>query len=466
MDLPRRIFAPTVAAFAPQFGRVTKSAAVQADGHTTPPAVLTYPVRDRQGDVVEPGGLDLWEFENVYERLSNFEHGPYIGTTQVEFKSMPRLNGQGQPDESLGLIALPVGVTTFFEGARDAARHTLRRFDHNGNVTGAYTADECAKLADHLRPLVPGVYGGVSLEFRPDGPEGVAYKSLGPHPLLKGRPALHFFKSKMIGLASACDIPVNQFAGYCPPDSETLARAEKALKYCESSGSLAVIRKSLSPLVRVLKSTPSGRVSAPVRRTPVSATKAPPRRVTKAEMYEDDETALMEPPPEMNPDVVEDETAVTVEPDGDEMKPTPAALFQFAQALKDACAMADDMAAKGEHMQGVKALKKFCEQVDGIAAKVSAMADKVAGAVAGDDVEIDVDADMEADAPPVEMDETGGLMAKSFGATKWRPRRFIKASPYTLKQVQKAKTVGKDETEKLLEWAMSRIDELEGKRAN
>ena len=424
----RRLFARIVSAFdAPGLNRVTKS--VSSDSRTTPPAVLTYPVRDLQGDVLEPAGLDLWEFDNVYERLSNFEHGAYIGTTAVEFKSLPVLNAERVPDERLGVISLPVGVTTFFESAADAGRHTLRRFDTAGRVVGTYSADECARLADQVRPLVPGVFGGVSLEFRPDGPEGVAFKSLGKSPMLD-RPAYHFTKTKMIGLASACDLPVNPVAGYSVSDPETIARAEKALRLCEKPGTLDVIRKSLRPLTALLK-PPSGRVTAPVRRDPqMSRTATPPRRVTKAEMYEDDPMAVAPGEVAEEVDVMRDEDM------GDDMKPTPAALFQFAQALKDACAMADDMAARGEHMQGVKALKKFCEQVDGIAAKVTAMAEKVAGAVAGEEVEIDVDADMEADAPPVELDDEGGLMAKSLSAQKWRPIRFVKATPYTLKHLK------------------------------
>lgn len=450
----RRLFAPTVPAFRDGLSRVTKS--VTTEANTTPPAVLTYPVRDLQGDVLDPSGLDLSEFNDTYERLSNFEHGAYIGTTQVEFKSLPVLNAERQPDERLGLISLPVGVTTFFESAADAKRHTLRRFDGNGRVVGVYSPDECARLADQVRPLVPGVFGGVSLEFRPDGPEGTAYKSLGKSPMLD-RDAYHFTRTKMIGLASACDLPVNPVAGYAAASPETIARAEKALRLCEKPGTLDVIRKSLRPLTQLLQ-PPSGRVTAPVRREPTMSTKTAPRRLAKAEMYDD------EPMDATGPAEVEMETEVEA-PMGDDMKPTPAALFQFAQALKDACMMADDMAARGEHMQGVKALKKFCEQVEGIADKVTAMAEKVAGAVAGEEVEIDVDADMEADAPPMEMDDDGGLMSKSLSAQKWRPLRFVKATPYTLKHLKAKQKQNTPDLEKQLAWALDRIEELEAKRA-
>lgn len=429
MDLPRRIYGPVVPAFDAAAGssRHLKSAGPKV----SPEAVLTYPIPDLQGDVVEPGGIDWTEFNTLNGRLVNVEHGPYIGRAEVTYKSLPILNADKQPDERLGMIRLPVGVTTFFKSAADAAKDAelLRKYDGRGRSVGTYTPEECYQYAEQTYPLVmDGTLSGTSLEFRPKGPEGIAYKSLGKSPMLD-RDAYHFYSTDAIGFAAACYLPVNPVAGYSVADEATIARAEKALRLCEKPGTLDVIRKSLRPLTQLLK-PPSGRVTAPVRRDPqMSRTATPPRRVNKAEMYEDDMTAV-------GPNEVVEETEVEAPIMGDDMKPTPAALFQFAQALKDACAMADDMAARGEHMQGVKALKKFCEQVDGIAAKVTAMAEKVAGAVAGEEVEIDVDADMEADAPPVELDDDGGLMAKSLSAQKWRPIRFVKATPYTLKHLK------------------------------
>jgi len=464
----RRLFARIVSAFdAPGLNRVTKS--VSHDSRTTPPAVLTYPVRDLQGDVLEPAGLDLWEFENVYERLSNFEHGAYIGTTAVEFKSLPVLNAERVPDERLGVISLPVGVTTFFESAADAGRHTLRRFDTSGRVVGTYSADECARLADQVRPLVPNVFGGVSLEFRPDGPEGVAFKSLGKSPMLD-RPAYHFTKTKMIGLASACDLPVNPVAGYSVADEATIARAEKALRLCERPSTLDVIRKSLRPLTALLK-PPSGRVTAPVRRDPqMSRTATPPRRVTKAEMYEDDPMAV-------GPSEVMEEVDVMRDEDmGDDMPATAAAAMQGAQGAADLCNMIRDMAKKGEHVKGRKKLSAICDQLDKLAAEYQAVADMVLADVG--DGEAMEETEMEADPMPVELDDDGGLLSKSLSATRWRPLRaafvtptvFKKAAPWTPEQLKTAKKAhpkpaSKDETEKLLEWAMAKIDELEGKRA-
>ena len=445
MDSLRRIYGPVVPAFDAAAG--SSLFRKSAGPRVSPEAVLTYPIKDLQGDVVEPGGIDWTEFNTVNGRLVNVEHGPYIGRAEVEYKSLPILDANKVPDERLGMIRLPVGVTTFFKSAADAAKDAelLRKYDGRGRQVGLYSPDECYQYAEQTYPLVmDGTLSGTSLEFRPRGPENVAYKSLGKSPMLD-RDAYHFYQTDAIGFAAACYLPVNPVAGYAAASPETIARAEKAFRLCEKPGTLDVIRKSLRPLTALLK-PPSGRVTAPVRRDPMPEGKlpagarlippqggsgtAPPRRFKKAEMYEDDPMAV-------GPGEVMEEVDVMRDEDmGDDMKPTPAALFQFAQALKDACAMADDMAARGEHMQGVKALKKFCEQVDGIAAKVTAMAEKVAGAVAGEEVEIDVDADMEADAPPVELDDDGGLMAKSLSAQKWRPIRFVKATPYTLKHLK------------------------------
>jgi len=435
MDLPRRIYGPVVPAFDAAAGSslYLKSAGPKV----SPEAVLTYPIRDLQGDVVEPGGIDWTEFNTLNGRLVNVEHGPYIGRAEVEYKSLPILDANKQPDERLGMIRLPVGVTTFFKSAADAGRDAelLRKYDGRGRVVGLYSPDECAEYAEQTYPLVmDGTLSGTSLEFRPAGPEHVAFKSLGKSPMLD-RDAYHFYRTEAIGFAAACYLPVNPVAGYSAASPETIARAEKALRLCERSSTLDVIRKSLRPLTQLLK-PPSGRVTAPVRREPQMSTAT--RRLKKAEEMYDDEPLM-----ETGPGEVVEEVAA-VEPDGDEMapmgddmKPTPAALLQLAQSLKDACLMATDIAANGEHPGGKKALKKFCEQVAAMADKIAAMGDKVAADVdADDEAEMDVDAEMDADAPPVELDEDGGLMAKSFGATKWRPVRIVKATPYTLKHLK------------------------------
>lgn len=412
----RRLFAPTVAAFSPTFDRITK--AVPTGGNTTPAAVLTYPIKDLDGDVLEPAGISLHEFNTRFERLSNFEHGHYIGTTDVQFKSMPRLDAHGKPDEALGMIALPVGVTTFFESSADAARHTLRKFDQDGRVDPAdpvWDADACARVADHVRPLVPGVFGGVSLEFRPDGPEGVSRKSIGYCKRL-GRDSWHFIKTTMIGLASACEIPVNKFAGYVQPTAETLARAEKALRYCERPDSLDFIRKSLSPLVRVLTAKPNGRVVVPVKRGTTMGSAATLERVKKAGMYgEPDGDEMAPPPPVDDPTTVGDESMGEADSG---VTATAAAAFQASQGLLDLCDMLRQQVAKGEHVKGKKKLLALCDGLEKDAANAKAIGDMVTAEVGGKDDE-EAEVPDEPDAP--ETDEEGGIVDKSFGS--YRPQR-------------------------------------------
>ncbi len=449
-----RLYAPTVAAFKAGEGRHVKAL---PGGRVSPEAVLTYPRADLQGDVVEPGGLDLWEFENTYENLSNFEHGAYIGTTAVEFKSVPRLDANGQPDEQLGLIALPVGVTTFFDSAASAARHTLRRFDNAGRVTGVYPPDECAALAEQVSGLVPGVYGGVSLEFRPAGPEGTAFKAIGAYRDDIGRRPCHFFKANMLGLASACELPVNRFAGYVTASDEVMEKAEKALKVCESPSTLAVIRKSLSWATAVLKASPTNRVTVPVRRDPPmskTATKpaTKPGRTAKAfpedEMPVDDVAPVGDTPPLEEP-----------APASPDMKPTPAALFQIAQGLMDLCDQAEAMGEAGEHPKGLKLLAKHCQTARAMAAKIKADAESVAADVGGGEMADDYDTPEEAD--PVETDDDTGVIESKAFAGRWRPARFVKAgTPYTSAHLRKkAKPTTDPETEKLLDWALNRIEE-------
>ena len=137
----RRLFATTVSGFdaagAPLFRK-------SAGPMVSPEAVLTYPIKDLQGDVVEPGGIDWTEFNTVNGRLVNVEHGPYIGRAEVEYKSLPILDADKVPDERLGMIRLPVGVTTFFKSAADAAKDAelLRKYDGRGRQVGLYSPDE------------------------------------------------------------------------------------------------------------------------------------------------------------------------------------------------------------------------------------------------------------------------------------------------------------------------------------
>lgn len=427
--LPRRWFTLPLSGLLPAgVDRVTKSQGAK----TSPEAVLTYPKRDLQGDLVEPMGIDWHDFNTIYHRLVNLEHGPYIGTARVETKSLPRLNDAGQPDESLDPIALPVGTTEFFKSTADARQYAdhLRQYDANGRTIGLYDPDECYQYAEQTYPLVmDGTLSGVSLEFRPAGPEGVAYKSLGKSPMLN-RDAFHFLRTKAMGYAAACQLPVNPYAGYAPPSDDLLARAEKALRVSERSGTLDLIRKSLTPLVQVLK---TNRVTVPVRRDNVSKTATRPGRTVKADVYE-------EPVDEMNPDAATEGTHP--ESDGDEMKPdmpkTAAEAYQLAQLALDMCAIGEN--GQGDHPKARKAMLAKCEKWRKDADEMKAIGDMVIA-----DMESLKGGKKEAEMPeepePVETDDTGAIVDKSGTSLRLKRIAILKAVPWTGKQIKSAKTV-------------------------
>jgi hypothetical protein len=381
----------------------------------SPEAVLTYPQRDLQGDYVEPDG-GVWDEFHRLGRVVNFDHGPAVGTGVVSMKSLD-VNGRR--------CDVPVGVTTFFQSAADLRGLRPVRRDARGSVVGVWDADTCLEYAAQVAPLVAdGTLDGVSLEFRPAGPEGLAFKAIGPSPML-ARPAYHIWAWEGVSWAAACHVPVNPDAGYArkafPYDDTPLApRIERAYKLVhERPNTLDLIRKSLTPLARLAR-TP-GRTTAAVRRPHPMATATHPKLLKKAEDYL--------PPPDdamATPDAPPDPPTAEAAPASD-MKPTPAALFQLAQTVLDAADMGEQMAAAGEHTGGLKLLARHCEAARTLAAKIKADAEKIAADVGGDAPAAD-EADADAEPEPVELDEeTGVLKSLAFDGRTWRPRRWTAA---------------------------------------
>lgn len=252
LALPDRLYSPPVPLCGDdELGRRVK-ATLPADGpRVSPEAVLCYPTYDLQGDYVEPDGGDWTPFEQS-GRLVNFEHGPYIGTGSLVMKSLTAAGKEPQD--------VPVGTTHFFSRSAELKGLSLKRYDAAGRHIGHYSADECLRTAEEVYPLVAdGTLNGVSIEFRPGGPEGVAFKALGPSPLLD-RPACHFWDWKGLGWAAACHLPVNPKAGYVVKSDTPLAyRAEKAFKLVHEGGIKfdpdGIIRKSLTPLAGLIQTT-------------------------------------------------------------------------------------------------------------------------------------------------------------------------------------------------------------------
>lgn len=435
--LPRRLHTTAVL---PSLLRLTKALPGES-----PPAILVYPGKDLQGDVIDPDG-GHWEQFEKNGRLVNFEHAYPVGTGRVEMKSID-IDGQW--------VNLPVGTTTFFTKASDLRGLKLPRYDGHGNVIGKYSADDCLRYAEQVAPLVlNGTMDGVSVEFRPRGPEGVAYKALGASPYLD-RPACHFHEWDGLGWAAACRQPVNNNARYLKafPD-DLLARAEKAQKALKSN-TLPLIRKSLSPLVAVLES----RLKVVPVRTPVLKkagrydTDEAPEIDNEVDMEgmgddmggDDTETPIdptpgdmaTEPTPDLNAEPMADDMAQS-EP---QPPPSVAAGTDAAQSMIDAGQMVSDgldaalsvlqMSDNPAARNKMKALaeearKEIQSVVKRHAAKLQKAADALAAKLAsGDEQPVDDDAmDGPAD---VDTDESGMVIGKAFPAYIPQPRRHRKS---------------------------------------
>lgn len=432
-----------------KLGRVVKASSL--DVIATPPAVLTYPVVDRQGDLVDPDGIDWGEFDRL-GRVTNYEHGPPVGIGELVVKALPGPDG--------ALVNLPVGTTTFFQSAADLRGLRLPRYDQRGALVGQYDRDTCLRYAEKVAGLVAdGVIDGVSIEFRPAGQLGDAdTPPIGPFSKSLGRRPYHFRRTHGLGWAT-CNEPVNDDARFLEDDGPMVARAEKAFKAVYEGGGLEhlpLIRKSLTPLANLIRTNPTGRVTAAVRRAPM-ATKTAPRRVTKADMYEDEGGDMAPAMGEANPDMPAEE------PMADDMTATAAAAYQAAQGLLDLCGMIRDQVSKGEHVKGRKKLEALCDKLEADAEMAKSIGDMVKSDVGGGD-------EMTAEPEPTPVatdDDTGEIVDKSFGS--WRPARVVfEKAGRRFKVSDLRPPVGKKGSppkgfvpESEAEWAVNRIDELE-----
>lgn len=208
----------------------------QPDG-VSPPAVLTYPVRDLQGDFIDPHGLTFKAFK--LNPVVNWEHEIPVGRGTVEFKSV-KLDGQEW--------RLPIGTTKFFKSANDARGLKLNKLDHFGNVVGQYSVNECVEAAEQAQALVCNkVTQGVSIEFRPIDCHAIG-KSLARGP--NGQ-AFHFTSADCLGWAH-CVQPVNpgamqlldksfrEYSSFHPMIKKSIAAVLKANKRTMVRGGLDV----------------------------------------------------------------------------------------------------------------------------------------------------------------------------------------------------------------------------------
>lgn len=368
-----RFFAPAVdAKTAGLLKRLAKS--LPADDGRHLPAILTYPVKDYQGDEVVPDGGDWSRYPS--DPVVNWEHEEPVGRGSVELKAVTLPHGE---------FNLPVGTTKFFESSACLKGLSLNRYGPNGAVVGRWDGDECLRLAEQAQRLVAdGIVTGVSLEFEPR-----SKKSLGRSALLR-RDAYRFESWDGLGWAHTAT-PVNPGA--------QLVRAEKAMKFLEATPDdrlPATIRKSLRSLAAPLDQR-SPRITVPAG-VPSMA------RVTKAagplDPPELDDTGAADTPP------AADATAPAA--DG----PTPAVktLTDGSQMLMDLCCQIECGMCQSEHMKAKKYAAGICDKLKKLAGEMADMADKVQAELGGGGGEPEPKED--ADKP--ETDEDGSLNLKAF----------------------------------------------------
>lgn len=173
--------------------------------------VLTWPVRDYDGDLVEPAGCRWADPLTV-----NWEHSVPVGRGEVVLKALPGDGGS--------LVTVPVGTTTFAACDADLAGLDLTRRDRHGRAVGRWAPRECRECADDVAPLVlKGVLDGLSAEFTP-----LEYDA-GRRHHVTGRPVMHVRAWELHGWAH-CRDPRNDYArlfldkGFAPR-SDTVRKA-------------------------------------------------------------------------------------------------------------------------------------------------------------------------------------------------------------------------------------------------
>jgi len=284
----------------------------------TATAVLTYPEVDYAGDWVQPDG-GVWD-ERPYV---NLEHTDRIGTGRVTLKSLD-IDGESW--------RVPVGTTQFTRGSR-LAEQTYR-----------LVADE--------------IMTGVSLEFVPAGPLGVAYKSFGHRSPIEDRDAMEFLRWRGLGWAHTVR-PINPNARTLIRDDPALEKAMKVARDGTHAGSALhpLIRKAFAPLLTL------------PRAVPVSPTR-------KAMNPEDDLTAA--PPTDAPMDAPVDAD------DGSDTPPTAKAAMDAAQGCSDLASAIRDAVRRSEHLRGKTKLLKLADDLESCAEEASAVGEMVLGDVGGD----------------------------------------------------------------------------------
>jgi hypothetical protein len=360
----------------------------------SPPLVLTYPIKDLDGDFVQPDG-GTWD-----KSLSvNWDHYMPIGTNAapVLMKSV-RVDGE--------VYNLPIGQTKFFQKSAD-----LKGFD-----LGKYTEREVLQASEQAQGLVEcGAAPGVSMEFY-----AKQLKAIGPS-LQRGRDGKAYQIDQWHGVGWAHTAkPVNQMAQVVAVDA--------IIKSLNKYGNV------YHPLIK--KSLLAG-IPETQRKTFHMGTLFE-KAVDTPDDGDGDRYALHDSDPSQGAeDNDHDADNQPEQAQGPQPGGVIAGLMNLNQLIEDGIAGFEMSMMTSDNPKAIKDCGKMLADIRAIAGKLTAYADNMQAQIQGailSTTPSDLD---QVQAKPAETDdEDGSIISKSF--PMWKPRR-IKISDIG-PAVQKART--------------------------
>lgn len=364
--------------------RIYVKSFVDSNGRKLPESLLTYPEIDAAGDIVKPDGGD-WTFHDTHPALNrrvNFDHGVLIGKAEnpdgsygVSLRPVQLENGK--------TAQIPVGVTKFFQSAKDT----------KGLVSGTGPIRTALQLAEQVEDLVSRkIMQGVSLELGEDERKPGLWKSLGRSPL-ENRNAWRC--DHWIGLGWAHTfVPINKHSKVIDQTTESLISLAESGRI-GSKPLAAPLAKSLTAFRSIKR--------PPVVKSGFSG--------TKLEKSMNDE---LDPTGDMTDELASEDTPGA-------NKPTPNAIHQVLQAFTDVASMLDGIinGPDHEHAEGLALLGEVKGQIQQVAmdlmGKAAAMFPD-----AGFETEPDGDEGVNPEEPSdddgdeLPTTDDGGLMTKAF----------------------------------------------------
>lgn len=329
-------------------------------------AVLTTPIADSQGDIVDPTGFD---------------------------DSVHRLNPVVFLDHHQGSHKLPIGKAETPTGDYTVASITLP--DGRPAIVGETFFSQKSKVATEIFELVSeDILRGVSMGFMPahddravplPGAVSVIRKSRGDE-----RGSFHFHEWTLHEYSHTPQ-PVN-------PEALTI-RIEKS----RAGGWSPELTRAIEPFL-ITKSR---------RPAMVRGGYGGPSVVNKAM-----DEIPMEPEVAEPAEPLEDDMAAEMDVD-DSVTPTARAAYDGAQGLMDLATMIEELLAKGEHVKGKQKLMKCLENLRSEAEELTAIGDMVSGELGG---KSDEESDTEPDPEPIETGDDGEIVVKG----GYRPTRVAR----------------------------------------